>query len=178
MKKCFPVLNTANGVIVGEATLPVRRNRFNTFLNQQASSARELEHVQRPTYAKAFSRVQRGSIGVPAKGMRQNGVGWSHVLVSSAKNRRNGVRRVPWLHGGMANSICLFELTWEYPINSFPTTPMQIKQWNHQTSMVHFLSEVLRQVAFQNQVLMEVDVQNTDKEVTFHLKINSHNLRI
>ncbi|KAK6754997.1 hypothetical protein RB195_013768 [Necator americanus] len=51
MKRCSPVLNTGNGVAVGEATLPILREHFNTLLNQLAPSAPELEHVHRPTYA-------------------------------------------------------------------------------------------------------------------------------
>ncbi|KAK6742351.1 hypothetical protein RB195_009926 [Necator americanus] len=50
MKRCSPVLNTANGVAVGEATLPIRRDHFKALLNRQAPSAPELEHVHRPTY--------------------------------------------------------------------------------------------------------------------------------
>ncbi|KAK6765050.1 hypothetical protein RB195_025111 [Necator americanus] len=51
MKRCSPVLNTASGVAVGEATLPIWRDHFKTLLNRQAPSAPELEHVHRPTYA-------------------------------------------------------------------------------------------------------------------------------
>ncbi|KAK6754255.1 hypothetical protein RB195_013321 [Necator americanus] len=51
MKRCSPVLNTANGVAVGEATLPIWREHFKTLLNRLAPSAPELEHVHRPTYA-------------------------------------------------------------------------------------------------------------------------------
>ncbi|KAK6726553.1 hypothetical protein RB195_004715 [Necator americanus] len=51
MKRCSPVLNTANGVPVGETTLPIWRKHFNTLLNRLAPSAPELEHVHRPTYA-------------------------------------------------------------------------------------------------------------------------------
>ncbi|KAK6750171.1 hypothetical protein RB195_002268 [Necator americanus] len=51
MKRCSPVLNTANGVAVGEATLPIWRDHFKILLNRQAPSAPELEHVHRPTYA-------------------------------------------------------------------------------------------------------------------------------
>ncbi|KAK6735110.1 hypothetical protein RB195_018353 [Necator americanus] len=51
MKRCSLVLNTANGVAVGEATLPVWRVHFKTLLNRLAPSAPELEHVHRPTYA-------------------------------------------------------------------------------------------------------------------------------
>ncbi|KAK6758229.1 hypothetical protein RB195_015819 [Necator americanus] len=51
MKRCFPVLNTANGVAVGEATLPTWKKHFKTLLNRLAPSAPEFEHVQRPTYA-------------------------------------------------------------------------------------------------------------------------------
>ncbi|KAK6734731.1 hypothetical protein RB195_018118 [Necator americanus] len=50
MKRCSPVLNTANEVAVGEATLPIWRKHFKTLLNRQAPSAPELEHVHRPTY--------------------------------------------------------------------------------------------------------------------------------
>ncbi|KAK6737184.1 hypothetical protein RB195_019712 [Necator americanus] len=35
MKRCPPVLNTANGVAVGEATLPIWRDHFKTLLNRQ-----------------------------------------------------------------------------------------------------------------------------------------------
>ncbi|KAK6759595.1 hypothetical protein RB195_021275 [Necator americanus] len=51
MKTCSPVLKTADGVAVGEATLPIWRENFNTLLNRLASSAPELEHVHRPTYS-------------------------------------------------------------------------------------------------------------------------------
>ncbi|KAK6731003.1 hypothetical protein RB195_007460 [Necator americanus] len=51
MKRCAPVLNTANGVAVGEATLPIWREHFKTLLNRRAPSAPELEHVHRPKYA-------------------------------------------------------------------------------------------------------------------------------
>ncbi|KAK6734686.1 hypothetical protein RB195_018087 [Necator americanus] len=50
IKRCS-VLNTANGVTVGEATLPIWKEHFKTLLNQLAPSAPELEHVHRPTYA-------------------------------------------------------------------------------------------------------------------------------
>ncbi|KAK6760264.1 hypothetical protein RB195_021664 [Necator americanus] len=42
-KTCSTVLNTANGVTIGETTLPNRRDLFNTLLNRQASSAPDLE---------------------------------------------------------------------------------------------------------------------------------------
>ncbi|KAK6762855.1 hypothetical protein RB195_023527 [Necator americanus] len=51
MKRCSPVLNTANGVAAGEATLPIWREHFKTLLNQLAPSAPGLERVHRPTYA-------------------------------------------------------------------------------------------------------------------------------
>ncbi|KAK6757362.1 hypothetical protein RB195_015280 [Necator americanus] len=51
MKRCSPVLNTASGVAVGEATLPIWKEHFKTLLNRLAPSALELEHVHRPTYA-------------------------------------------------------------------------------------------------------------------------------
>ncbi|KAK6729566.1 hypothetical protein RB195_006547 [Necator americanus] len=51
MKRCSPVLNTANGEAVGEATLPIWREHFKTLLNRQAPSAPELGNVHRPTYA-------------------------------------------------------------------------------------------------------------------------------
>ncbi|KAK6763374.1 hypothetical protein RB195_023902 [Necator americanus] len=51
MKRCFPVLNIANGVAIGEATLPIWREHFKTLLNWLAPSAPELEHVRRPMYA-------------------------------------------------------------------------------------------------------------------------------
>ncbi|KAK6726307.1 hypothetical protein RB195_004553 [Necator americanus] len=51
MKRCSPVLNTANGVAVGEATLPIWKEHFKTLLNRLAPSAPELEHVHRSTYA-------------------------------------------------------------------------------------------------------------------------------
>ncbi|KAK6737021.1 hypothetical protein RB195_019611 [Necator americanus] len=51
MKRCSHVLNTANGVAVGEATLPIWKEHFKTLLNRLAPSAPELEHVHRPTYA-------------------------------------------------------------------------------------------------------------------------------
>ncbi|KAK6764639.1 hypothetical protein RB195_024818 [Necator americanus] len=50
MKRCSPVPNTANGVAVGDATLPIRKEHFKTLLNRLAPSAPELEHVHRPTY--------------------------------------------------------------------------------------------------------------------------------
>ncbi|KAK6736084.1 hypothetical protein RB195_019017 [Necator americanus] len=51
MKRCYPVLNTANGVGVGDATLPIWRDHFKTLLNRQAPSGPELGHVDRPTDA-------------------------------------------------------------------------------------------------------------------------------
>ncbi|KAK6757126.1 hypothetical protein RB195_015132 [Necator americanus] len=51
MKRCSPVLNTTNGVAVGEATLPIWKEHFKILLNRLAPSALELEHVHRPTYA-------------------------------------------------------------------------------------------------------------------------------
>ncbi|KAK6756178.1 hypothetical protein RB195_014523 [Necator americanus] len=51
MKRCSPVLNTANGVAVGETTFPIWREHFKALLNRRAPSAPELEHVHRPTYA-------------------------------------------------------------------------------------------------------------------------------
>ncbi|KAK6732068.1 hypothetical protein RB195_016440 [Necator americanus] len=51
MKRCSPVLNTANGVAVGETTFPIWSDHFKTLLNRQAPLASELEHVHRPTYA-------------------------------------------------------------------------------------------------------------------------------
>ncbi|KAK6743866.1 hypothetical protein RB195_010892 [Necator americanus] len=51
MKTCSPVLYTANGVAVGEATLPIWKEHFKTLLKRLAPSAPELEHVHRPTYA-------------------------------------------------------------------------------------------------------------------------------
>ncbi|KAK6730374.1 hypothetical protein RB195_007064 [Necator americanus] len=51
MKRCSPVLNTANGVTVSEATLPIWKEHFKTLLNRLAQSAPELEHVHRSTYA-------------------------------------------------------------------------------------------------------------------------------
>ncbi|KAK6742905.1 hypothetical protein RB195_010273 [Necator americanus] len=51
MKRCSPVLNTANGVAVGEATLPIWREYFKILLNRHGPSAPELEHVHRSTYA-------------------------------------------------------------------------------------------------------------------------------
>ncbi|KAK6744165.1 hypothetical protein RB195_011088 [Necator americanus] len=45
MKRCSPVLNTVNGVAVGEATLPIWKEHFKTLLNRLAPSAPELEHV-------------------------------------------------------------------------------------------------------------------------------------
>ncbi|KAK6727865.1 hypothetical protein RB195_005502 [Necator americanus] len=51
MKKCSHVLNAANGVAVGEATLPIWKEHFKILLNRLAPSAPELEHVHRPTYA-------------------------------------------------------------------------------------------------------------------------------
>ncbi|KAK6728728.1 hypothetical protein RB195_006024 [Necator americanus] len=35
MKRCSAVLNTANGVAVGEATIPIWRDHFKTLLNRQ-----------------------------------------------------------------------------------------------------------------------------------------------
>ncbi|KAK6735878.1 hypothetical protein RB195_018872 [Necator americanus] len=51
MKRCSPVLNTVNGVAVGEATIPIWREHFKTLLNRLASSALELKHVHTSTYA-------------------------------------------------------------------------------------------------------------------------------
>ncbi|KAK6729338.1 hypothetical protein RB195_006409 [Necator americanus] len=51
LKRCSPVLNTVNGVAVGEATLPIWSEHFKTLLNRLAPSALELEHVQRSIYA-------------------------------------------------------------------------------------------------------------------------------
>ncbi|KAK6744134.1 hypothetical protein RB195_011068 [Necator americanus] len=52
MKRCSLVLNTANGVAVGEVTLPIWKEHFKTLLNRLAPLlAPELEHVHRPTYA-------------------------------------------------------------------------------------------------------------------------------
>ncbi|KAK6754740.1 hypothetical protein RB195_013618 [Necator americanus] len=51
MKRCSPVLNTANGVAVGEATLPIWKEHFKPLLNRLAPLTPELEHVHRPTYA-------------------------------------------------------------------------------------------------------------------------------
>ncbi|KAK6763419.1 hypothetical protein RB195_023934 [Necator americanus] len=49
-KRCSSVLNTANGVAVGEAILPIWKEHFKTLLNRLAPSAPELEHVHKPTY--------------------------------------------------------------------------------------------------------------------------------
>ncbi|KAK6761213.1 hypothetical protein RB195_022324 [Necator americanus] len=43
MKICSPALNTADGVAVGEATLPTWWNHFKTLLNRQAPSVPELD---------------------------------------------------------------------------------------------------------------------------------------
>ncbi|KAK6762961.1 hypothetical protein RB195_023608 [Necator americanus] len=51
MKRCSPVLNTSNGVAVGEATLPIWKEHFKTLLNRLSPSAPELEHVHKRTYA-------------------------------------------------------------------------------------------------------------------------------
>ncbi|KAK6734569.1 hypothetical protein RB195_018015 [Necator americanus] len=51
MKRCSSVLNTASGVDVGEATLPIWKEHFKTLLNRLAPSAPELEHIHRPTYS-------------------------------------------------------------------------------------------------------------------------------
>ncbi|KAK6743812.1 hypothetical protein RB195_010859 [Necator americanus] len=51
MKRCSPVLNTASGAAVGEATLPIWKEHLKTLLNRLTPSAPELEHVHRPTYA-------------------------------------------------------------------------------------------------------------------------------
>ncbi|KAK6762795.1 hypothetical protein RB195_023486 [Necator americanus] len=50
MRRCSPVLNAANGVAIGEATLPIWREHFKTLLSRQAPSAPELEYVHRPKY--------------------------------------------------------------------------------------------------------------------------------
>ncbi|KAK6764509.1 hypothetical protein RB195_024724 [Necator americanus] len=50
MKRCSPLLNTANEVAVGKATLPIWRNHFKTLLNRQAATP-ELKHVHKQTYA-------------------------------------------------------------------------------------------------------------------------------
>ncbi|KAK6760760.1 hypothetical protein RB195_021999 [Necator americanus] len=59
MRRCSPVLNTASGVAVGEATLPFWREHFKTLLNPLAPSAPELEHVHRLTYAVNDHRPSR-----------------------------------------------------------------------------------------------------------------------
>ncbi|KAK6735934.1 hypothetical protein RB195_018910 [Necator americanus] len=51
MKRCSHVLNTANGVAVGEANLLIWKEHFKILLNRLAPSAPRLEHVHRPTYA-------------------------------------------------------------------------------------------------------------------------------
>ncbi|KAK6764230.1 hypothetical protein RB195_024517 [Necator americanus] len=51
IKRCSPVLKTANAEAVGETALPIWRDHLKTLLNQQAPSAPELEHVDVPTYA-------------------------------------------------------------------------------------------------------------------------------
>ncbi|KAK6765298.1 hypothetical protein RB195_025290 [Necator americanus] len=51
MKRCSPVLNTASGKAVGEATLPIWMDHFKTLLNWQAPSIPELGHLDRLTYA-------------------------------------------------------------------------------------------------------------------------------
>ncbi|KAK6752126.1 hypothetical protein RB195_003505 [Necator americanus] len=51
MKRCSPVLNTANAVAVCEATFPIWKEHFKPLLNRLPPSAPELEHVHRPTYA-------------------------------------------------------------------------------------------------------------------------------
>ncbi|KAK6735615.1 hypothetical protein RB195_018684 [Necator americanus] len=51
MKRCSHVLSIANGIAVGEVTLPIWKEHFKTLLNQLAPSAPELDHVHRPTYA-------------------------------------------------------------------------------------------------------------------------------
>ncbi|KAK6740646.1 hypothetical protein RB195_008857 [Necator americanus] len=48
-RKAYALLK--HGVAVGEATLPIWKEHFKTLLNRLASSAPELEHVHRPTYA-------------------------------------------------------------------------------------------------------------------------------
>ncbi|KAK6760337.1 hypothetical protein RB195_021710 [Necator americanus] len=47
MKRCSHVLSTANGVAVGEATLPIWKEHFKTLLSRLAPSAPELGHVHR-----------------------------------------------------------------------------------------------------------------------------------
>ncbi|KAK6763202.1 hypothetical protein RB195_023785 [Necator americanus] len=62
MKKCSPVLNTANGVAVGETTLPFCREHFNTLLNRQAPSVPELacpKNRYTPRPAKSHRRSRR-----------------------------------------------------------------------------------------------------------------------
>ncbi|KAK6753818.1 hypothetical protein RB195_013042 [Necator americanus] len=51
MKRCSTVLNTANEMAVGEATLSIWTDHSKTLLNRQAPSAPEPEHINRPTYA-------------------------------------------------------------------------------------------------------------------------------
>ncbi|KAK6745109.1 hypothetical protein RB195_011675 [Necator americanus] len=51
MKRCSPVLNAVNGVVVGEATLPIWRDPFKTLLNRQEPSVPELGHVDRKRFA-------------------------------------------------------------------------------------------------------------------------------
>ncbi|KAK6755870.1 hypothetical protein RB195_014328 [Necator americanus] len=51
MKRCSPVLNTADGVAVGEVTLPIWRDHFKMLLNRQAPLAPEHEDFHGPTRA-------------------------------------------------------------------------------------------------------------------------------
>ncbi|KAK6755937.1 hypothetical protein RB195_014369 [Necator americanus] len=50
MKRCSPVLNIANGVAVGKATLSTWRDHFKTLLNRQVPSAPDLEHIHMRNY--------------------------------------------------------------------------------------------------------------------------------
>ncbi|KAK6741592.1 hypothetical protein RB195_009452 [Necator americanus] len=50
IKKCSPVLNTANGVVVGEATFPIW-GTLQDFAEPPSTDTSELEHFHRPKYA-------------------------------------------------------------------------------------------------------------------------------
>ncbi|KAK6763135.1 hypothetical protein RB195_023735 [Necator americanus] len=102
MKRCSPVFNTANGVAVGEATLPIWREHFKTLLNRLAPSAPELEHVHRPTYAVNESEVlvciqktrngkSGGDDGISAEMLK-------YLLPSEIREMTKIIRSIIWRH--------------------------------------------------------------------------------
>ncbi|KAK6740737.1 hypothetical protein RB195_008905 [Necator americanus] len=81
MKRWCPVLNTANGIAVGEATLPIWRDYFNILLELASTSVSRRKYVQQPVYATAVSEEP------PAE---------SEILVCirKMKNGRLGIRNM------------------------------------------------------------------------------------